>query len=428
MKKQHAFLSIVSASAMALAFILCLVSCSKDDVFGDYDTDGRFSKSDGLSGEIGGESGEVDDSQTGNSNAGILTAGEWNDLVHWSFWSRLMNTSTYDRYSGYWQLITNNRVPVKVTDMDGKALPGVKIELLRASSGTVVWETLTDNHGLADCWVGLYQKETVDGASLRVAVAGNMMEGVPTIYGWGTDSLTTDTVQGQNSFVEELVVYNTYVLADAPAVASSADIAFVVDATGSMADEIEFLKSDLYDIITKAESVNPSVSIRTAALFYRDEGDDYVTRYSDFTEKVKETAAYVKEQNADGGGDYPEAVHTALEHMLQDLSWKENARSKVAFLILDAPAHYTDTVIASLQASIKACARNGIRIIPVAASGVDKNTEFMLRFFAIATGGTYVFLTDDSGVGGSHLVATVGDYKVEQLNDLLVRLIAEYTE
>ena len=52
----------------------------------------------------------------------------------------------------------------------------------------------------------------------------------------------------------------------------------------------------------------------------------------------------------------------------------------------------------------------------------------MLRFFASVTGGTYVFLTDDSGVGGSHLKASVGEYKVELLNNLLIRLISYYTE
>ena len=97
---------------------------------------------------------------------------------------------------------------------------------------------------------------------------------------------------------------------------------------------------------------------------------------------------------------------------------------RVAFLLLDAPAHHNQTVIASLQKSIETYARLGIRIIPIAASGADKNTEFMLRFFDILTGGTYTFLTDDSGVGESHIAASVGDYEVEQLNELIVRLIA----
>ena len=83
-------------------------------------------------------------------------------------------------------------------------------------------------------------------------------------------------------------------------------------------------------------------------------------------------------------------------------------------------------MVESLHKSITAFAGQGIKIIPVAASGVDKSCEFMLRFFAITTGGTYVFLTDDSGVGNSHIVATVGEYQVELLNDLIVRLISKY--
>ena len=59
---------------------------------------------------------------------------------------------------------------------------------------------------------------------------------------------------------------------------------------------------------------------------------------------------------------------------------------------------------------------------------MDKNTEFMLRFFSIPTGGTYVFITNDSGVGNDHIAATVGEYQVEHLNDLMVRLINKYTE
>jgi hypothetical protein len=224
------------------------------------------------------------------------------------------------------------------------------------------------------------------------------------------------------------VKVNRYVCGTTPNVSTRADIAFVVDATGSMLDEINFLKNDLEDIINKAASVRSGLTMRTAALFYRDEGDEYLTRFSNFTENLSTTRDFVREQGADGGGDYPEAVHTALERMLQELSWDTTARTRLAFIILDAPAHHQDDVIRSLQQSITTCARQGIRLIPVAASGVDKNTEFMLRFFAIATGGTYTFLTNHSGVGNEHIEATVGDYKVEQLNDLIIRLIGQYTE
>jgi hypothetical protein len=50
-----------------------------------------------------------------------------------------------------------------------------------------------------------------------------------------------------------------------------------------------------------------------------------------------------------------------------------------------------------------------------------------LRFLAVATGGTYSFLTDHSGIGNPHLdpSPTIGAFKVERLNDLLVRVISE---
>ena len=207
----------------------------------------------------------------------------------------------------------------------------------------------------------------------------------------------------------------------------SADIAFIVDATGSMYDEIDFLKDDLLNIIRRASS-GSSTELRTGALFYRDEGDDYVTRIEDFNKDPEKTLKFIRKQEAQGGGDYPEAVHTALEKALQDMSWEEGNYARIAFLLLDAPPHHQQNVIESLQKSIKLYAAKGIKIIPIAASGVDKNTEFILRLMAIFTDGTYTFITNHSGVGNDHIEPTIGEYQVEQLNDLIVRLIEEYTE
>jgi hypothetical protein len=248
---------------------------------------------------------------------------------------------------------------------------------------------------------------------LRITIEGELMDGHPQVSSLG---------QGGN------VALNSYAVAVPSPANSRADIAFIVDATGSMSDEIDFLKSDLTDIISKVAEVRPSLTMRTAALFYRDKGDEYLTRHSDFSENLATTTAFIAEQRADGGGDYPEAVHTALEEMLQNLSWDANARTRLAFLILDAPPHYQSDIIGSLQKSIATAARSGIRLIPVTASGIDKNTEFLMRFFAIATGGTYVFITNDSGVGDSHIEASVGDHEVELLNSLIIRLIGYYTE
>ena len=45
----------------------------------------------------------------------------------------------------------------------------------------------------------------------------------------------------------------------------------------------------------------------------------------------------------------------------------------------------------------------------------------------MATNGTSFFLTDDSGIGHSHLKPTTDTLKVEHLNDMLVRTIVEFS-
>ena len=69
----------------------------------------------------------------------------------------------------------------------------------------------------------------------------------------------------------------------------------------------------------------------------------------------------------------------------------------------------------------------GVRIIPVTASGIDKSAEYLMRSLALATNGTYTFITNHSGIGGHHIEPSTDSYKVELLNNLLVRLIRDYS-
>lgn len=161
--------------------------------------------------------------------------------------------------------------------------------------------------------------------------------------------------------------------------------------------------------------------------FYRDKGDEYIVKSSGLSTDIARTVEFIQKQSAGGGGDYPEAVHSALEEVVYGQKWSENAIARICFLVLDASPHKDPAVIASLQKSIQEAARLGIRIVPLAASGIQKDTEFLMKFFGLATNGTYLFLTDHSGIGGKHLEPTTDEYKVEPLNDLLVRIITEYT-
>lgn len=232
--------------------------------------------------------------------------------------------------------------------------------------------------------------------------------------------------QGVSLFNEGVNVFN---VENTTATADRIEVAFIVDATGSMGDELEFLKSDLKDVIGRAQEDNANSTILTSTVFYRDQGDDYVTKRSDFTTSISSTVDFISKQSADGGGDFEEAVEEALDEAINDLQWGgTNSKTRIAFLLLDAPPHQTDDVNLSIKKSLIKAAKNGVKLIPVTASGIDKSTEFLMRYFAIATNGTYVFITNDSGIGNDHIEPTVGEYEVEFLNNLLVRLINKYAQ
>ena len=386
-----------------LAALAGFVSCSKEGFIG-YDRDGDYSGMYGMTMGGGNYPGRP------GGQAGILTAGEWNDLDRWDFWSGLMASDEYKSMPRYWGLYTPRRVAVRVADASGKRLPAVRIVL--EQNQKAVWSTLTDNLGEASLWVDPF-KEQASADNLAIVIDGVRQNGAPKV--------TPFNVQ------QEEADMNFYIIDKAKEAEKKADVAFIVDATGSMGDEIEFLKKDLLDILDRVKGGQGEITLRTGTVFYRDENDDYLTKYSPFTDDYRETVKYISMQYARGGGDLPEAVHTALETGLQNLAWNTSARARIAFLVLDAPAHQDHQgVIESLQASIRQYAESGIKLIPVYCSGPSKECEFMCRFFAILTGGTYVFLTDDSGVGGDHVEASVGQFQVEPLNDLLVRLIAKY--
>ena len=338
--------------------------------------------------------------------AGLLTAGEWNDLHNWSHhWTDLLADGEIASYENMYGFFARQRYTVMLSNNDDIPLADVVVQL--KSAGEIIWEAHTDNTGKAELWAGLYDKKTYTSLSLEAWVNGKKHDlGKPKT--------------AQEGFL--------FAKINAPCAApTNVDIVWAVDATGSMGDEIEYLKTEVLDVIGRAKNNNPTLSFRMGTAFYRDKGDEYIVKSSGLSPDINRTVEFIQKQAAGGGGDYPEAVHSALEEVVYGQKWSENAIARICFLVLDASPHQDPEVLASLQKTIREAARLGIRIVPLAASGIQKDTEFLLKFFGLATNGTYLFLTDHSGIGGKHLEPTSDEYKVEPLNDLLVRIITEYT-
>ena len=331
--------------------------------------------------------------------AGRVTASENSDLKHWAFWNDKKKNEGVETHQKKWGFLQFERYPILVTNDAGFPLSNVAVTL-KGKDGKSYWSGRTDNLGNAEIWCGLFEKQD---------------EELSLILDY--QSLTKNIkLRKSNNKV-------THLRFDAPCKAvSKADICFIVDATGSMGDEINYLKQDLGDVVNRIKKANPTVDIRLGSVFYRDNGDEYLTHNFDFSSDLAKTQAFFDAQSADGGGDFPEAVDAALGASL-GLTWRDDADAKIAFLLLDAPPHDDAKTVKLIQQYTMAYAKKGIKIIPISGSGVDKSTEYLMRFMALATNGTYTYLTDDSGVGDGHIDATVSEVSVEFLNNLLTRII-----
>ena len=203
------------------------------------------------------------------------------------------------------------------------------------------------------------------------------------------------------------------------------DAALVIDTTGSMADELSYLTAEFGAISGAVSAKYPDAQQRWALVVYRDTpdtdpGDAYVVKSYDFTNDMQAFTSTVGMQSAANGGDYPESPEQGLGALPQ-LSWRTTPGvAKIAFWVADAPQH-TYRAPQMKQAILDAQGA-GVHVYPVSASGTDDLLELTMRTTAVMTGGRYLFLTDDSGVGDTHKIPEIPCYYVTRLEKALVRV------
>ena len=206
------------------------------------------------------------------------------------------------------------------------------------------------------------------------------------------------------------------------------DVLFLLDATGSMHDEIHQLKITIDEVAQRIHRLPGDVDVRLGMTLYRDEFDAFLTSTFDLTPDVETFAEALAAVVADGGDDNPEALDEALADALSQPSWRSAAETvQLVFLVADAPPQVLRQVPVPYTESMREAAGRGIKIFPVSSSGTDDQAEFVFRQLAQFTGARYVFLT--YGAGGRATGASTDidqrDYEELSLDDLIVRLVAE---
>ncbi|HZI44523.1 MAG TPA: VWA domain-containing protein [Ilumatobacter sp.] len=295
----------------------------------------------------------------------------------------------------------SGRVVVSVTGADGHPVHGAVVSVSDGSGSEVAALTTTAD-GTARFLPAMWS-QPVDG-TWTFAVAGATVS--------ASAGSTADLTIDQPGAVEAPVAL---------------DVLFLLDATGSMSDEIDRLKTSIDSVAARVAALEGSPDVRLAMTVYRDEGDAFVTRTYDFTSDVDAFRAALAEVVADGGGDYHEALDEAFAEAVDAPSWRDPATTlQLMFLVADAPPH-VERQVTGYDLTIGSAVSRGIKVFPVASSESDDQAEAVFRQIAQATGARFVFLSYGAGGAATGPSTDIDstDYEELALDDLVVRLIAE---
>jgi uncharacterized protein YegL len=239
----------------------------------------------------------------------------------------------------------------------------------------------------------------------------------------GNSSVEGTLTRGQDS-TQSFVLRGAVALPATPRL----DVLFLLDATGSMGDEIAQIQQTIVSIAERIDQIQPRPDLRFALVSYRDRGDDYVTRVDDFTTDVAAFQQRLLNTRADGGGDEPESLNEGLHAATQRVSWADDA-VRLSFLVADAPPHLDYAQDYDYGREAQVAVSKGIKVYTIAASNTSDEAEYVMRQISQQTLGHFIFLTyaagQNAGAPGDTTTHHVDSeaFSVERLDDLVVQVV-----
>ena len=342
-----------------------------------------------------------------------LKAGEVDDNQRWQEYLDFV-----EEYRGPPVHATNlrNRQIITVLDRQGNPVPNAQVNISRRSDGTGA--TLT-KRTYADGRTMFFPLEGLDpGMAMRNdgQTAGELSITVRRDGFTRTIRIVPETAMEHEIALEGTMTYGL----DFPL-----DVVFLIDSTGSMADEIHRIKANLESIARQVSNLPANPDLRFGMVSYRDRGDEYVTRLYPFDGNVRRFSEAIQNLEANGGDDYPESLNQALHEAVNNMGWRENA-IRLIFLIADAPPHLDYPQDKDYATEMMRAQEKGIKVFSVASSGLDRQGEYIFRQIAQQTMGKFLFILYPTGPGRSlETPHDVEQYSIDRLDSLIVKLIEE---
>ena len=331
--------------------------------------------------------------------AANVRAGEWDDNANYRDYVRWLRETP----RGVARLDVSGRQFLVVQDAAGKPVPNCKITVTGGSRSAQLVTTASGRALLFPRALGL------DGTALSAVAACGQATAQATIHGEDVDGVT----ELKLATLRELPARRTI------------DLAFVLDTTGSMGEEIEAVKSTIRTVAARLGA--DQTDVRIGLVEYKDRSDAQVTRSYPFSSDLAAFSRSVAQLSAEGGGDTPEDMQAGLNVALDQLQWRTDATARMIVVVADAPPHLDYQDERDYADAARRAAAHGIKLFTVSASGMDDTGQVVMRQLAQFTGASNLFVlrggAGPQSVGGGDPKSSCGGTQQQYASGNLDQLI-----
>lgn len=335
-----------------------------------------------------------------------LKAGYSDDNDQFNYFVKFL-----DQYKAvpHYELAIDERIAVKVVDSLGRAVANAAVSVSVGGKAAAKGETYSD--GLFYLYPLELGAPQANSYSLEARIKG--ISASVEISRTGPRSLS--------------------LVLGAPRVVPSplpVDVLFVLDTTGSMGEEIERLRSTIEIISANITALKPKPSLRFGMVLYKDRDDVYDTKVVPFTGDLDAFQKALDEVSADGGGDEPEDLQSALRDAVNKMDWNSDGL-RMGFIVTDASSHLDYGQEYTYAASAREAKAKAIKLFSIGAGGLPLEGEYPLRQIAQYTQGKYIFLTygekgeSSGGAEGSVSHHTGSNFATDKLEAIVIKFVRE---
>lgn len=179
------------------------------------------------------------------------------------------------------------------------------------------------------------------------------------------------------------------------ATANQIDVVLLIDATGSMSEELSSLKMGLETIASQLNTLPESITLRYGFVIYQDQAKSDDPYLFNLTSDWNLFAENLMRITAVGGGDYAENLNEGFEMAVTSMNWQANGAAKLIILLGNAPPHLNDSTSLPYQDSARLAAEQNIILFTIGSDGLNAQGEEIYQQIAQMGNGRFLVLSDD---------------------------------